>query len=134
MKLSEALILRADCVKKVEQLKQRLIRSAKTQEGETPAEDPNELIMELEEVTKSLTDLVTKINKTNSMVAFRDGMTIADALAARDSLLLKRGVYNDLVNAAAIKQDRFTKSEVKFISTVNVAEIQKKVDELSKTY
>lgn len=33
MKLAEALIKRADCQKRIEQLRQRLMRSAKVQEG-----------------------------------------------------------------------------------------------------
>ena len=39
-----------------------------------------------------------------------------------------------LVNATTIKHDRYSKSEVKFFSTVNVAEIQKEIDILSKEY
>ena len=50
MKLAEALILRADSNRRVEQLKQRLLRNAKVQEGNQPAEDPQELIVELERV------------------------------------------------------------------------------------
>jgi hypothetical protein len=44
MKLSEALILRADCQKRIQQLRERLERSAKVQEGETPFEEPQALI------------------------------------------------------------------------------------------
>ena len=36
MKLAEALIQRADCQKRIAQLRQRLTRSAKVQEGEQP--------------------------------------------------------------------------------------------------
>jgi hypothetical protein len=47
MKLAEALILRADCQKRIAQLKSRLLVNAKVQEGDTPAETPQELITEL---------------------------------------------------------------------------------------
>ena len=40
MKLAEALILRADCQRHIEQLKQRLLRNVKVQEGDKPSEDP----------------------------------------------------------------------------------------------
>ena len=36
MKLAEALLLRADCNKRFEQLKQRIVRSALLQEGDAP--------------------------------------------------------------------------------------------------
>jgi len=134
MKLAEALILRADCQKRFEQLKARLLRSAKVQEGEDPAENPAELLVELEHVSNELIGLVKQINKTNSTTTFADNRTIADALAERDVLVLKRGAYGDLASTAALRQDRFTRSEVKYISTINVAETQKRADELAKNY
>ena len=47
MKLAEALILRADCQKRLQKIKERLIRSSKVQEGEEPPEQPQGLIEEL---------------------------------------------------------------------------------------
>ena len=44
MKLAEALLLRADLQKRIEQIESRLLRNAKVQEGETPAEDPQALL------------------------------------------------------------------------------------------
>ncbi len=48
MKIAEALALRSDIQKHLEQLKQRLVKNARIQEGDTPAEDPVELQSELE--------------------------------------------------------------------------------------
>jgi ABC-type hemin transport system substrate-binding protein len=48
MKLAEALILRADTQKRIEQLKQRLNANARVQQGEKPAEDPKKLMTELD--------------------------------------------------------------------------------------
>lgn len=134
MKLAEALILRADCQKRFEQLKVRIIRSALVQEGDAPPENPQALLVEAERVSGELADLIKRINKTNSATLFETGRTLSDALAERDVLGLKRGVYNELANAASVMQSRYTKSEVKFKSTVNVAEVQQRVDELSKAY
>ena len=134
MKLAEALILRADCQKKFEQLKVRIIRSAKVQEGDEPAENPNELIMELEGVSTELSSLIKRINKTNSTTLLQEGLTISDALAERDVLALRREVYSGLAQAASVTQDRYSRSEVKFKSTVNVTEMQKRADDLSKAY
>jgi hypothetical protein len=134
MKLAEALILRADSQKRFEQLKARLLRSAKVQEGEDPAENPAELLVELENVSNQLVDLIKRINKTNSNTLFANDQTIADVLAERDVLVLKRSAYGDLASNAALRQDRFTRSEVKYISTINVAETQKRADELAKNY
>ena len=132
MKLAEALILRSDCQKRIEQLRQRLVRSAKVQEGETPPEQPQALIAELDATINQLVDLIKRINKTNSLTNLEEGMTISDALAQRDTLLLKRSVYTSLVDAAAYQQARYSASEIKSFSTVNVAELQTQTDRLSR--
>lgn len=134
MKLAEALILRADCQKRFEQLNARLVRSAKVQEGDEPAENPNELMVELETVARELADLIKRINKTNSTSLLQEGQTLADALAERDVLALRRNVYSGLAQAASLTMDRYSKSEVKYKSTVNVALIQKRADDLAKVY
>ncbi len=59
MKLAEALILRADCQKRIAQLKSRLLTNAKVQEGDAPAETPQDLIVELERAASEL--LVSQI-------------------------------------------------------------------------
>lgn len=43
MKLAEALIVRTDFQKRLEQVKHRLLLNAKFQEGESPSEDPKDL-------------------------------------------------------------------------------------------
>jgi hypothetical protein len=134
MKLAEALILRADCQKRIAQLRARLLANAKIQEGDAPAETPQDLIAEFARVSRELLDLIKRINKTNSATAFAGTKTISDALAERDVLALERAAYVDLAQTAAITQDRYSRSEVKYIATINVAEIQKRADELAKNY
>ena len=134
MKLSEALILRADCQKRVEQLKQRLVRSAKVQEGDTSPENPRALLEELERTLNALRDLIKRINKTNSATEFAADKRLSDVLAERDVLLMKRNAYSQLVDAASVVQSLYSRSEIKFISTIEVPEAQNQVDELSKAY
>ena len=134
MKLAEALVLRADCQRKVAQLKQRLERVMKVQEGEQPAEQPDVLMAELEKTLDELVIWVKKINKTNSLSPFDQHRSLSDALAERDGLMHQRNILHDLLEAAAIKQDRFSRSEVKFYRTMDVNVLQKKADEMSKRY
>ncbi len=134
MKLAEALIIRADYQRRLEELKQRLLRNAKVQEGERPAEDPSLLLAEVERISGELTQLIQRINATNSATLLDDGTSIADAIAVRDILRLKQSVYRELAQAATIARDRFTRSEVKFESTVVVADIQKRADDLAKEH
>ena len=134
MKLAEALILRADYQKRIEQIKQRLTRNAKIQEGDEPAENPAKLIEELERISKELLRLIQRINSTNSATKLEKGLTVSDAIAVRDVLRLKHAIYRDLAEAATVTHDRYTKSEVKFRSTVKVSEIQNQADELAKEH
>jgi hypothetical protein len=128
MKLAEALILRADYQRRIAQLRQRLIRNSKVQEGDVPSETPSVLIDELERVSAELTRLVQQINLTNARTTFGTDGTLSDALAVRDRLKESQAIFNDLAQAATPAQARNTRSEVKFVSSVNVSDMQTRAD------
>ena len=134
MKLAEALVLRADGQKRIEQLQQRLIQNAKVQADDQPAENPEILQQELEQLAQELVLLIQRINRTNSRTELEAGMSIADALAARDVTKLKSDIYRNLAQAAIVKQDQQTKSEIKFQSTIQVSAVQRKADQLAKEH
>lgn len=133
MKLAEALISRADCQKKISQLRQRLARSAKVQEGEQPPENPQELLVELESAIAELTSLIQRINRTNASTEFANG-TLSDALAQRDTLSIKRSALDGLIQNASITHNRYSQSEVKIVSTVDIANLQRRLDSTSQEY
>lgn len=133
MKIAEALALRADLQKRLEQLKQRLVKNARIQEGDAPEEDPVALQTELENSARELVLLIQRINRTNAGSPFGTG-TLADALAERDILKIRYNTYRELATAASTTQNRTTRSEVKFVSTVSVAAMQRKADDLAKEY
>lgn len=60
-------------------------------------------------------------------------MKLAEALILR-VLRLKHAIYRGLAQAATVTHDRFSRSEVKFKSTVNVAQIQQTADELAQEH
>ena len=134
MKLAEALIRRADAQKRIEQLRHRLNRNAKVQEGDQPAEDPKALLNELEQATTQLTRLIQQINRTNAATEFDSELTLSDALAVRDILKLKHSIYSSLATEATVTLSRYTKSEVKFYGTVEVAAIQQEANELARAH
>ena len=134
MKLAQALILRADSLKRFRQLKERLFSAVKVQEGDEQPESPQELIKELEVVAKEFTGLVKKINITNYAVKFENGKTILDALVERDVLKLRRQMYEELIEKTKLDLNRYSRSEVKFVVTVNVAKIYRMIENLSKEH
>jgi len=133
MKVAEALAIRSSLQKRLEQLKQRLVKNARVQEGDAPEEDPVELQSQLEQSAQELTTLIQRINRTNAAASFRKA-TLADALAERDVLKTRYTAYRELANAASTSQTRATRSEVKFVSTVSVAATQRKADDLAKEH
>ncbi len=131
MKLANALLERADLQKRIEELRSRLINNARVQEGEEPAEDPNELIKELNTDFGRLEELIGRINLTNNQTKQGD-VTITELIAKRDCLKLKLNVMRDFLDNASSRVSRYSKTEIKILSTVPVAELQKDVDALSK--
>lgn len=134
MKLSQALIMRSDYQNKISELKNRIINNSKVQEGELPTEDPRYLLEELNINIKELADLIKRINKTNNETFLENEETLADAICTRDNIKRKRNVLMAVVKEASVRVDRYSQSEVKFISTVNVPELQKECDLLAKQY
>lgn len=134
MKLAEALILRADLQKRIEQLKNRIKNNALIQEGDVLNENPEELLKELEMCISELTSIIKRINKTNSQTMFNGELTIADALAERDGMWEKRLALAHVVESGIIRHDRYSRTEVKFISTIDINKLQKEIDKLSREF
>jgi hypothetical protein len=131
MKLAEALVLRADVMKRLAQVRARLMRNAKVQEGDEPAERPEELLAEYERLAHQLRELIGAINRTNCAIVF-DAGTLTDALAIRDVLRLRQATYRDLAEEATVTQMIGTRSEVRFRPAVSVSDIQKAADALAQ--
>jgi hypothetical protein len=107
------------------------------QEGDRPGEDPLALLAEIDSLLEILMDWIRRINRTNAATEFEPGVSISDALARRDILATRQKVYRELAaEAASTGQDRYrwTRAEIKFESTVDVAEIQRKADALAVDY
>ncbi|ORI06392.1 hypothetical protein A3835_08470 [Campylobacter concisus] len=131
MKLAQALILRADTQKRLEQLKGRLLDNAKMQENERPSEDPKLLLKELDRLSDELFRLILAINLTNSSAKF-EGASLTEMIAKKDTLSQKASVLRDFAKSASQKVDLYSNSEIKILSSVDVATLQKQIDELSK--
>lgn len=134
MKLAEALILRADAQTRIQQLRERLQNNARAQEGDSPAEDPQALLAEFGQVTDELTHLIQRINATNVATMLESGQTVADALATRDVLKMKHSVYRSLAQAAMVTATRYSQSEIRMRSTVDVATIQAQADQFARQH
>ncbi len=130
MKLAEALNMRADLQNRIGELKSRLKDSSKVQEGDEPAEDVNELYKELDECLSQLEEIVYRINRTN-MQTMHEGETLTQMIARKDTLKLRLSVMRDVLKHAT-ETNRYGRLEIKYVRTVDVGNLRKKIDNYSK--
>ena len=131
MKLAEALQERADLNRRIDDLRRRLGNSILTQEGEAPAEDPAELLKELDAATARLETLMAQINLTNCRTK-TGGMTLTELIAKKDALTLRLSAYRDLVYTAGQSANRARGTEIRVVAVLKASELQKQADEMAK--
>jgi hypothetical protein len=135
MKLAEALLLRADRNRSLEQLKQRIAVSARYQEGENPPEDAGDLVAAA--VLDELEVLIRNINRTNSATVMTDGRTLTDALAERDVLRLRYSMLKVSADAASGASQhagfiRATRSELKYLRALDVRDLRQQASDIAR--
>jgi hypothetical protein len=132
MKLAEALLERKELKNKIEQLRARAAQNALIQEGDAPAENPVELLCELDGVVEAWSNLIRRINATNNRATLGDGTTLSDAIVRRDALDQRRIALDTVLNQATVRQDRYGRNEIKFVTTVDVVSLRSETDRVSK--
>lgn len=132
MKLAEALLLRADVQKKVASLRERIARNAIVQSGDKVHEEPSRLIEEAFATLKELETLVVRINQANLKYALPDGRTLTEAIAHRDLLVGQHSVLQHAIAHSQKEPDRYSMAEIKWVATLNVAGLQKQLEDVAK--
>ena len=131
MKLAEALALRADLQKRIAQLKGRIENASRIQEGDTPVENPEKMLEELDDNLLRLEKLIIHINETNQKTVLSDGRTLTAKIARRDILKMKITALNSIYKHLTEQRDRYTRQEIKYQNVLNAAEVHKSIDRLS---
>jgi len=131
MKLAEALSIRKDLQTKIAQLESRICNNVRIQEGDEPSEDPSELLKTLDSCLKQLEGLIAKINATN-MHTMVDGRTLTAMMAEREVLAKRINVLRAVFDKASSSQDRYSRSEIKYVTMIDVKALSKQIDTLSQ--
>lgn len=135
MKLGEALALRADLQKRMNRVRELLLQNATVQEGDAPVVSATALLEEYRQLTREHEQLVRRINRTNigAQVAMGDEtLSLADAVVRRERLAREAGLLRDLASQATPSRNRFLRTEVKHVPTVDVAGLLAQADALSQ--
>lgn len=131
MKLAEALQERSDLNKKISDLQGRLTQNSLVQEGEAPNENPIVLMQELEGAITRLQQLIKDINLTNCETIV-EGQSLTQIIAEKDGAIMRLSAYRELADSASSINYRTRGSEIKMVTTVNVSELQKTADKISR--
>ncbi|MEB4616518.1 DIP1984 family protein [Leucobacter sp. M11] len=131
MKLAEALALRADLSARLAQLASRAEQNVLVQEGDEPAEDTRSLIAEHDRLSAELEELILRINQTNLTVPTRVTPTMTAALAKRDVLRGRVQLLRRVADQASQRTERGQRSELRWVSAVEVPAVRRDADRLS---
>ena len=126
MKLAEALSIRKDLQTRISQLSTRLLSNVRIQEGDEPAEDPKDLLKELDSCLKQLEEYIYRINLTN-MRTMSGEKSLTQLLAERDVLTKRVSVMQEVFKQASSSSERYSRSEIKFVTTVDVKALRKQI-------
>jgi len=124
MKLAEALSQRAQLNIKISQLRSRLNDCIKIQEGDELIESPEQVVEELDKTLSEFRSLIYRINMTNTATTLAEGRNITSLLAERDALSLRVKALNDALRKITEPESRYTRTEIKFIRTVDVKQFR----------
>ena len=131
MKLAEALLIRSDMQKKLAQLKGRIRSNVKVQDGDTPSEDPNALMIDASQIITELSILIERIHRTNAIAKTDKGQSILTLLVERDTLEMRHKLLIEAIEAADTEADRYSHREIKWNIIVSVAGLQKQADDIA---
>jgi hypothetical protein len=137
MLLAEALALRADRQKILKELTTRIEDNARAPEGAAPDEDPNALLERASEVAGELTDIVQRINRTNSSTTadVATGATISDLIAERDQAQRMTDLWRAAAKAGTRGRGLWSRDvDRPTRAVVDVSTLQKSADEWSVRY
>ena len=66
------------------------------------------------------------------MNTISEGRTITEMMAERDILSMRITSLREIFNKASESQERYSRSEIKMVTTIDIKPLGKKIDDLSK--
>ena len=131
MKLAEALLIRSDMQKKLAQIKGRIRSNVKVQEGDTPNEDPNALMIDASQIITELSTLIECIHRTNAIAVTDKGQSMLTLLVERETLELRHKLLIEAIESTDTEADRYSHREIKWNLMISVASLQKQADDIA---
>ena len=61
-------------------------------------------------------------------------MSVSEAIVSRDLLRLRRETLEQVAQSASMRQNRYMRTEVRFVPTIDNSELRKQIDSLAKSW
>jgi uncharacterized coiled-coil DUF342 family protein len=133
MKLAEALSLRKDLETRITKIKDRLENVVRVQEGDKPAEEPQELMSEVDRCLGQLEQLIYNINVTNMQIVADNGRNMTKLLAERDILKKRIDILRNTFNETTNSGSRY-RNEIRYVTTIEVKPLRQQLDKFAQQY
>ncbi len=130
MKLAEALLLRADIMRKIEHLQNRITPVLIVSDDKLPQEDPDKLIAQLRKAIQDLESLIVRINRTNNETKIEGEGSLMEALAKRDSLKMLSEKLRNIRYAAQLNNS----SDKNLKTTIDIKRLQVEMDQTGRAF
>ncbi|WP_271392634.1 DIP1984 family protein [Aequorivita sinensis] len=130
MKLAEGLLLRADLLKKIEHLQNRIRPVLVVSDDKLPQEDPDKLIAQLRKAIQDLETLIIRINKTNNETLVEGEGVLMEALAKRDSLKM----ISERLRRIRLDAQFDNSGDSNLKNTISIKKLQKEMDETGRAF
>ena len=134
MKLAEALAGRKTLQQKVKEVSERANDAVRVQGGDAPPEPVDALLRDLASALEALEVLTVRINRNDVAARLSTGETIMEAIARRDRLRAMHAVLRAAADAGHTPRERWGRQEIRYVATVDVAQLRRRVDEGAKRY
>ena len=138
MNILEAITLKKDLEKRIENLGSRYVGNLTVLKGGKPHEDPNELLKEMDKSIIQLNDLCYRIDAADLYVKNSTGKTLIELVIERESLYRRLNILRSALNEVTVgsfsEYAYNTKKLVEFDIIVSIESITKLVNETEEQF
>ena len=120
--------------KKISGLKERLENVVRVQDGDAPAEDPQELLGILNNCLNQLEQIIYNVNVTNMKIVNDEGKSMTKLLAERDVLNKRIIILRNTFDRASKPVDRYSCNEIRMVTKIDVKSLRRELDKYSQQY
>ena len=132
MNILEALNLKKDLQNRIESLRRRYVNSVTVKKGEKPIEDPQKLLVELEDGFSQLKDISSRISAANTATRNSKGQTIKQLMVELSIVEQRKECLNrafdEVLFGDAEVYSYYNRPQSEYDVTIDIEALKKEID------